>query len=1148
MKRSLLLAGSLLAVFLLCAAIPAFGQVLYGSIVGTVEDPSGAVVPKATITVTNTQTGLTRETMADEAGRFSILNLLAGVYDMKVVASGFRQLTQTGVEVTINTVTRADARLEVGQTSEQVTVSATTAVLQTDKSDVRHEITGETVENLPLPAYRNYQSLLALVPGATPPAFQNAVVDTPGRALRSFVNGTATNNNNTLTDGAVNINIWLPHHVAYVQPAESIETVNVSTGSFDAEQGMAGGAAVTVVTKSGTNSLHGTGWWYNTNQHLQSDPTYFRPSGYTKPLNIMNIFGGNIGGPIKKDKLFYFFNFERTTERTGYYGAYSVAPADFRAGDFSKWAALNNAHVYDPLSAPVTNAAARTPFPNDIIPSSRINPIFPNIYKDMPLPNQTSVTDPLNLSGNYGVSAVLKLNRNQYDMKGNYNVSTKLSTWGSYRRMDAPVQGKYPFGDVLGGSALGTAGFGNTTTQLVTGGFTYTKSPTFIFDGVFGHTRMDQAVTIPSLDKNIGLDVWHIPGTNGGQTYANDTRYGSSPNLTGFGFSDIGFLDTWTPVWRHERSFTYQSNFTKVAGSHEFRFGFDIRRLELNHWQPETANPRGYVVFSSGTTNIPTQTARAQNSYAAALLGYVNNYQKSVQYFEMKTRENQYAFYARDNWKASRKVTLNLGLRYEYYPLINRGDRGIERWNPYTNIVYFGGLGATPYNAGITVSKKLFAPRIGFAWRMNEKSVFRAGYGLTYDPLPFGRPLRGLYPSTITGTYNPAAAGSDNTYGWFDSVNEGIPEIPLPNVGTGQGTLPTTIDMGPRSPWGGMIHRGYIMSWNATLQRQLPWNMLGSAGYVATRTIHQLIDTNINSAGPGSNVSPATTLPLAQLYGRTIASNMWDGIGIANYHSLQAQLTKNLSHGLMLITSYTFSKSLSMADEDGWTGLPYYNWGPMIYKNYAPSGYDRPHMFTTGWNYELPVGKGKQWDISSKAADYLIGGWKFSGTFVAYSGLPFTVTGSGSSLQAVGNSQTADQIGPVKKLDGKGPQQPYFDPNAFMDPLVYQNAIKASTGQTIYRFGSMGRNSLRGPGYWQLSPGIYKDFKFKEKVNAEFRAEAQNFTNTPIWGNPNAGAASPIRNADGSINTSASDPLRNFMCITSATAGRQFRFGLRLAF
>lgn len=1122
--------------------------------VGQVEDPSGAMVPKAAVVLTNKQTGAVRETASDESGRFSILNVLPGVYDIKVTASGFRTLSRTDLDVSINTVTRQDLRLEVGQTSEQVTVSAASVQLQTDKSDVRHELTGQTIQNLPLPAYRNYQSLMALVPGATPPATQNAVVDTPGRALRSFVNGTATNNNNTLTDGAVNINIWLPHHVAYVQPVESIETVNISTGSFDAEQGMAGGAAITVATKSGTNNLHGTAWMFHNNQRLNSDPTYFRPTGYRKPVSNLNILGGNIGGPIKKDKLFYFFNYERTSERTGQFASLSVAPEDFRRGDFSRYLPGSSAFpnvasiVYDPATGPANSATpARTPFPNNVIPTNRINPIFQNIYKDMPLPNQVLPTDVTGgLSGNYGVGGTLALNRNQYDTKVNYNVNQKLTTWGKYSRMDAPVQGKYPFGD-LGGPALGTAGFGDTTTQIVTGGYNYTISPTFIFDGVFGYTRMDQFVGIPNVDKNIGLDVWKIPGTNGGERYKNDPRYGGAPGLTGFGFTDLGALDGWTPVWRKERSYTYQSNFSKIFSAHEVRFGLELRRMELNHWQPETANPRGSVNFSGNTTNISTQVSRAQNAYAAALLGLVNNYSKSVQNFEMKTREWQYAFYIRDRWQVSRRLTVNLGLRYEYYPLINRGDRGIERWDPYSNIVYFGGLGNTPRDAGLKVSKRLFAPRIGLAYRFTEKTVFRVGYGLTYDPLPFGRPLRGLYPATITGSFNPANVGNNNSFGWFNNINQGIPEIAVPDTSTGQGILPLTIDMGPRSPWGGMLNRGYIMSWNATLERQLPWQMVGSAGYVATRTIHQLIDRNINTGGPGSNAVPLTqSLPLGQLYGRVNSANMWDGIGVANYHSLQTSLNKSFTNGLMMKVNYTFGKALNMADEDGWVALAGgWNWEPVIRRNYARAGYDRTHMFSAGWNYELPVGAGKKLALTNKVADFIAGGWKLSGVFVAYSGSPFTVSGSGNALQAANNNtNTGDQVGEIRKIDEeRGPGKLFYDPSAFMDPLIFQNAIRNSTGQTIYRYGSMGRNVLSGPGYWQLSPAIYKNFKIGEKGNAEFRAESTNFTNTPVWGNPGANASGPSRNADGSVTN-----LNNFMSITGASTGRQYRFGLRLAF
>ncbi len=1116
-------------------SLPAMSQVLYGSILGTVEDPTGSVVPKAKVTITNKATGAVREAEADDAGRYSLLNVVAGPYEMKIAATGFRTSVRSDVEVSINTVTRVDVRLEVGQMTEQVTVSATAVALQTDKSDVRHEITGQMATNLPLPAYRNYQSLIALVPGASPPSFQNAVVDTPGRALRSFVNGTATNNNNTLTDGALNINIWLPHHVAYVQPVESIETVNITTNSFDAEQGMAGGAAVTLTTKSGTNDLHGTGWWFHNNQRFNSDPVYFRASTYKKPLSILNIFGGNIGGPIKKDKLFYFFNYERTTERTGYSGNYSVAPADFRAGDFSKWAQYSI--VYDPATAPASNAGARTPFPNNIVPLNRQNPIFMNVYKGIPLPNQVSPTDSLNLGGNYGTSGVLRLNRNQYDTKVNYNVNQKLVTWGKYSRMDAPVQGKYVFGD-LAGPALGTEGFGDTTTQLVTGGFTYTFTPTFLMDGIFGYTRMDQIVGIPGMDKNVGLDVWKIPGTNGGKQYANDTRYGGLPRLDGFGFSYVGNGAGWTPLFRKERSYTYTTNFSKLKGAHEFRWGFEWRRMNLNHWQPETANPRGYIEFRGGTTFNPADSKRGSaNSFASALLGLVGYYSKSIQYFEMQTRETQIAFYFRDRWQASRRLTVNLGLRYEYYPLINRGDRGIERWDPATNMVYFGGIGSTPMNAGVEVSKKLFAPRIGLAYRVGDNWVMRAGYGLTYDPLPFGRPLRGLYPATLTGSWNAPVT----TFGWFNTVDQGIPDVPTPDVSKGQLTLPLNLDMGPRSPWGGMLHRGYIQSWNLTIERKLPFEMVGSVGYVSTRTIHQLLDRNINTVGPGLGTTTAN-LPLAKLYGKTNGANMWDGYGYGAYDSLQASLQKNFTQGLFMKTSYTFGKALNMSDEDGWAGPRLWNWEPMLRRSYGPASYDRTQQFTTAWNYELPIGRGKKWALENKVADLIAGGWKIAGSFTAYSGTPFYVSGSGSSLQCIGCTQTADLIKPVNKIGNKGPGQLYYDPMSFRDPQFEF----ASTG--VYRPGTTGWGILRGPGFWQLNPAIYKGFKIGERVNAEFRAESTRVTNTPAWGNPNAGSASMRLKPDGSLDTSLSDPLRNFMSITGASTGREFRFGLRLAF
>ncbi len=1146
-----------LAFTLIGTANQARAQVLYGSIVGTVVDQTGAVVPKATITVVNKQTGMTRETAADEAGRFSVLNVLQGKYDIKIMAPGFKPLTQTDADVSINTVLRVDARLEVGALTEQVTVEASAALLQTDKSDVRHEISSTAITNLPLPTYRNYQSLIDLVPGATPSAFQNAIVDTPARALTTNINGTARNNNNTLVDGAANTFIWLPHHTYYVQPAESIETVNISTGSFDAEQGMAGGAAITLATKSGTNDLHGVAFWYHNDQHLNSSTQYFRTSAYVKPLAILNQGGGTIGGPIRKNKLFYFFSYERTMERTGYSGNYSVAPAEFRDGDFSNWAGCGVCGaalsvVYDPATQVGTDAKTRQPFAGNIIPKNRINPIFDRIQRQLPMPNQRAVNDPNNLSGNYFVSAVVPLNRNMYDLKINYNATTKLSVWGKYSRMGAPVDGRYPFGD-MGGSPLGTAGYGQTHVNIPTGGFTYAFSPTFLWDGVFGYTRFDQQVTGPQQDKNVGLDVWGIPGTNGGIRYKDDiAHYGGLPDVTGFGFSDWGEVQTWIPVERHERTYEFRTNFSKIYRAHELRWGFEPRRLEMNHWQPETANPRGVISFAGSSTTIPGQTnTTAQNSYAAALLGLVGSYNKSVQYLLMKTREWQLGWYVGDRWHVRPDLTVTLGLRYEFYPLINRGDRGIEQWNPYTNTVLLGGINGV--DNGITVSKKLFAPRVGFAWRVKDKWVIRSGYGITYDPLPFSRPLRGLYPSTITARWDvnlPEAANPDTLNGWYNTLDQGIPEVPVPDISKGTLQLPLNIDMGPRSPWGGQLHRGYIQSWNFTVERQLPWDTIANVAYVATRTIHQMIDIDINTAGLGTGLTSASTranLPLAQLYGRTNGANMWDGWAVAKYNALQASLNKYLSKGFLVKAAYTFSKTLDYADDDGWTGLWNWNVSSLIRKNYGPAGYDRTHMFTLGWVYELPFGKGQRFSMNG-VVDKVLGGWKINGTFAAYTGTPFWVTGSSQTTRCARGCGTngADLIGPITTIDKeRGAGKPYLDPMAFRDPLWQFNR------DGVLRFGTIGRGVLHGPGYWRLNPAIYKTFKFNERVSAEFRAESFNVTNTPQWGNPNTGSGSMrLDPATGALRTDIpyNTALGNFMTITSASTGRQFRFGMRLAF
>jgi hypothetical protein len=421
-------------------------------------------------------------------------------------------------------------------------------------------------------------------------------------------------------------------------------------------------------------------------------------------------------------------------------------------------------------------------------------------------------------------------------------------------------------------------------------------------------------------------------------------------------------------------------------------------------------------------------------------------------------------------------------------------------------------VGDIPKDNGIDVSKKLFAPRVGFAWRATENFVVRSGYGITYNPLPFARPLRGLYPATIGATF--ARLGS---FQWFNRLEQGIPPIAVPDISSGVIPLPPTIDMGPRSPWGGMLDRGYTQSWNVTLERKLPLDTVVSAGYVGTQTTHQLADLDINAAPPGTG---AAGRPLFASQGRRIDANMWDGWLSSNYHSLQVALNKRLTRGLLLKGAYTWSKAMNMADDDGWVGMPETDWLPAIRRNYARAGYDRAHMFTMGWMYELPFGSGKKW-ASSGVSSAIIGGWQLNGGFAAYTGTPFTIRASDALLNAPSSNQTADQVADVRKIGAIGPGTPFYDPSSFATP-----SRSATFGNTI-------RNYLRGPGRVNIDLSVFRSFSLSERLRLEFKAEAFNATNTPHFNNPNA-----------NVSTTA-----NFMTVTGAAADeRQFRFGLRLAF
>jgi hypothetical protein len=1071
---------------------PAAAQVLYGSVIGTITDQSESVIPSAAVTVVNKDTGLSKEVLTDDGGRYSLVNVLPGRYDLKIVAKGFRSYAQTDVEVSPNTVVRVDVRMEVGQVTEQVNVEATAAQLQTEKSDTHAEISSKAIASLPLSNYRNYQSLINLVPGATPAAFQNSITDTPGRALTTNVNGTNRNSNMTRIDGATSVNIWLPHHVGYVAPEETIETVNVTTGSADAEQGMAGGAAITLITKSGTNDIHGSAYEFHDDQHLKAR-NFFQAAGTQKPLSIYNNFGATVGGPIRKNKLFYFVSYDGTRQRQGSPGFYTVPTAAQRAGDFSGISTI----LYDPTTG-AADGSGRQPFGSNKIPGNMIDPIALKLMTYYPAPN---FAGPNPNSQNYFAAGGPILSRNYLDVKVNFTRNDKHSIWGKYGRMWATSGGKAVFG-IAGGPGLGGGdpGLGNTLIQVGTIGHTYTISPTLLLDGVVGYERQGQHVYPNDFGTNYGLQ-FGIANMNGP-----DPLQSGFPNIGVSGYTGFG-VPNWMPLMRVEESYTQSDNLTWTKGAHEIRFGFDLVRHHLNHWQPEIGQgPRGYLGFGGGETALRGGAAPNQfNAFGAFLLGLSDDAEKSLQYILLTGREWQFGWYARDRWQVSRNLTINLGLRYEYYPLMTRAGKGLERYDPDTNLMYLGGRGNVPQDTGFTVSHKLFAPRVGLAWRIGEKTVLRSGYGINFDPIPFSRPLRGRYPLTIN-----FANTAPNSYAWATTFAQGVPNTVGPDLSTGIVSVPGNANA--RSPWPGMIHRGYTQTWNLTLERKLPQNLISTIAYVGSQSVHLLADTDINSGFPGSGT---TGLPYYSKYGRTVPTQMWDGYLSSNYHSLQVSVKRSFAKGLMVQGAYTYSKAIDLVDDDGSVTLGW-NWAPIFRRNRATAGFDRTHVLQVGWLYELPFGKGKMMAQSGVAAA-ILGNWQVNGVMAAYTGVPFTVSAPGTSLNAPSNSQTANQVKTdVVRLGNAGPGQLYYDPTAFA-PVT-----------AIATFGTSGRNILRGPGVWNTDLDITRQFPIKERLRVQFRAEFFNAANTSHFDNPSASVTSGT-----------------FMQITSASGERQIRFGLR---
>jgi hypothetical protein len=1102
---------------LLLSTQQAATQVLYGSIVGNVTDPSEAAVPDATVTIIETNTGHSRTTTTNTAGAYSFPTVRSGTYEIRVTKSGFQAYTESNLQVTINNVTRVDVALKVGAVTETIVVSASAAMLQTDRSEVRAEMTAKALENVPVPPGRNYQHLFKMLPGFDQPRNAHSVPSNPSRSLQYEVNGAVSASNNVRLDGATQYNVWLPHITAYVPALESIDTVNVVTNSFDAEQGLAGGAAINVQVKSGTNNLHGAVFEYHNDNKLKAKP-FFSPPGERNPKDIFNQFGAAVGGPIVRNKLFYFASYEGTIQRQFSSNLYTVPTVLTRQGIMTE----SDRAVYDPLTG-APDGSGRTPFAGNIIPPSRFEPIVLKLVQLTPQP-----TFPDRFTQNYFGAGPFPFNRHTLDTKVNWTVNRKLSMYGRYSFLHFDQLVARAFGE-LGGPPVSRVfnnpGKGFGATHSGTWSVTYLFSPTLILDANVGVTLMDANSAQVELNKNLGLDFLGIPGTNGPREFE-----GGWPRFPISNYTAIGETEGYMPYFRRDPQHNYQANVNWLKGPHDLRFGMEFSFQHLNHTQPEFAGAgpqaaSGGFSFGGGPTVLKDGPAPNQwNSYAAFLLGFPTEIAKIFQFpDEYHTRTGAYSVYVRDRWQINRKLTVSYGTRWEYYPMPTRDNRGLERYIPDTNKVWVCGVGSIAENCGVDVSSRLFAPRLGLAYRATDTFVVRAGYGITIDPWNLARPLRTNHPLLaslyITGpnTFQPAGP-----------LKDGIPTVKAPDISSGVVDIPGNVGVNTLPD---EFKRGYIQSWNFTVQKKLG-EFTAQAGYVATRQNNIAGYRELNYGLPGGG-KPSQRF--VQLYGRDSTTRLVGPVGNSHYDSLQLSLERRFRAGYQLQVSYTWSKCISIAGIGNSGDAPAIKIPEFFNLNRSLCSIDTPHNLEIGGIFELPFGRGKRWATGGPGAA-LLGGWQVNTLFSSYSGNPFTVGTSGASLNAPFNSQRADLVKPnVRKLGGVGPGQAFYDWTAFA-PV------------TEARFGTAGFNILRGPGLVNLDLGLFREFKMTERLHIQFRAEAFNLSNTPHFSNPSSTISNLRLNPDGSFRSGV------FEITGTRNAGREgidervFRFGLRLAF
>jgi outer membrane receptor protein involved in Fe transport len=1129
----------LVGIILICSAT-SYAQVTTADVVGTVTDNTGAVLPNAKVTVTNLGTNISRTVTSDSSGEYVVNLLPIGQYAVRVEATGFKIYTATNLTLVAGDRTRVDAKMEVGATTETVNVTAEANVLQTDNSTVGTAITGKLVQELPLNG-RNYISLALLVPGVSPGPPNGLATGTrpDERRLNSSysVNGQDPILNNNMIDGMDN-NERIIGTIGVRPSIDAIQEFKVQTNLYSAEITRTSGGVVNIITKSGTNAFHGSLFEFVRNDKFDANGNYNFSGNAAAQLPKQkfrqNQFGGSLGGPIIKDKTFFFGDFETLKIRQGIPITAVVPTAKQRIGDFSEncTAGFNaqgicaNAAQQINLVNAIGNVAAGA------VPFNRLDqgayaalrdPLALKIAALYPLPTSSGI----NVT-NFASSPVRPQDSTTFDARIDHRFSDKTNFFGRYSFNDITTVQPTGFPDVNGvnpGGLFAFAGPNETRAQNIQLNLVRTIRPNLLFEGKVGFLRLAIQSKTVNDGKNTANDLG-FPCNAASCVNIGDEQTFGIPRLVIQGFQELGDA-IFVPLLLFNNTFQYNGALTWTKGAHNIKFGGSFIRRQFALVQ--SARPRGEFTFNAHAGNAPAPT---NFGFANFVVGRPITIIRQASLYKPGYRGWESGAYVQDDWRATKWLTLNFGARYDIYSTKTEQYNRLSNFDPVAVKILVAGQNGVSNTAGIAHDYGSFAPRFGFAATLGDGMVLRGGIGLSFfqnDTTSSGALKNIPLTSALTcGTSTTGNFANNNCPAGIGTLSQGVPRpLEVSGFPTVNGSLnlaavpPSTlvaVDLN--------FATSYNLQYNVVLEKQFGNNLV-SAGYVGTRgyDLAQNIP-DINRALPSGNATP-NPRPFAATAPRVAGIGYFTTNGTSTYHALQLSFNRRFGKGLSFTSGYNFGNS-----HDNITGLgtstggygnligPFSGALANVQRyDWAVSDFNVRHRFSFGGNYELPFGKNYQ-----GLAQHALGGWQVNGTLTWQTGLPFTVTDQQAVSGIIGGGAerpnlVRENIRVSSPTVGVGGQ--------FLDAAAF--ALPAN-----FTLGNAPRNVGVGPRQSIINASLFKTFKLTEAVNLQFRTEMFNVPNHPVFGQPNTA----FGNA-------------NFGRITS-TAGvytpRQIQFALKLQF